>query len=312
MTEPQTTTRLMMVRPARFGFNPETATSNSWQTRVAGLADEEVQERAAAELDGFAAALRAAGVEVLVYDDTAAPHKPDSVFPNNWVSFHADGTVVLYPMLSPIRRAEVRDDLLDRVAADTGAGWPRRLDLRYLEAEDAFLEGTGSLVLDRVNRVAYACRSPRTSDAGLAAFAAAMGYEIVAFDGVDGSGASAYHTNVLMGIGEGFAAVCLESVPGDAERRALRARLEATGHEVIELTGAQRDGFAGNLLAARTPGGERLVLLSERAAKSLDERRLDALERHGRLVHAPLDTIEAYGGGSARCMLAEVYAPEPE
>jgi hypothetical protein len=298
----------MLIRPAGFGANPQTADTNAYQRPLPGAEAGAVQRAAVRELDAFAAALRAAGVDVAVFDDTPEPCTPDALFPNNWVSFHADGTVVLYPLLAPNRRAEIRRDLLERLRDEHGVAWRRIVDLSDLASDGAFLEGTGSLVLDRAHRVAYACLSPRTTERGLAAFAARTGYAVERFRAAD-AGKAIYHTNVLMGLGPAFAAVALECVPDGPERARVRARLAETGREVIELTRAQMRSFAGNLLALRSRAGEPLIALSDAAWSSLDVAQRAALERHGRIVRAPLATIEAHGGGSARCMLAELFAP---
>jgi hypothetical protein len=290
-----------MIRPAAFGANPETAATNAFQRGAAGSA-EELLARARGEFDGFVELLRRNGVEVSVLEDVPEPKKPDALFPNNWVSFHADGRVVLYPMLVPSRRAEVRET----VAAELGLVGRRGLDLR-LEARGEALEGTGSLVLDRVQRVAYACRSPRTSERLLARFGAEFGYQTLAFDAADARGTPVYHTNVMMAVGERFAILCAEAIGDPAERRAVVERLVRSGHELVALSLAQMDEFTGNALELRARDGERLIVLSRRARRALARAQLETLERHGRIVAAELATIEACGGGSARCMLAEVF-----
>lgn len=303
--EAQTTATVLMIRPARFGANPETAASNAFQ-RERASGGPEVLARARKEFDGLADELRAAGVEVIVIEDTAAPEKPDAVFPNNWVSFHAGGTVVLYPLLAPSRRGEVRLEVLDELER-RGAFTRRRLvDLRHGEP-GGFLEGTGSLVLDRAARVAYACLSPRTSPEMLARFGRELGYEVVAFRAFDARGTPIYHTNVMMSVGRRVAAVCLEAIRDPGERGAVAGRLEASGHELVPLSLAQVDEFAGNLLELRSRSGQALYVLSRRARRALRPEQVAVLERHGRLVAAELDTIETHGGGSARCMLAEVF-----
>lgn len=306
-TEPQTSSTVLMIRPARFGTNAETAATNAFQRDAVGDAAT-VLARARGEFDGLVVALRASGVDVLVVEDSPEPAKPDAVFPNNWISFHADGTVVLYPLLAPSRRAEVRPEVLGELER-CGLGPPRRvLDLRT-EAGAEFLEGTGSLVLDRAARVAYACLSPRTSARLLARFGTALGYRTRAFHATDARGVAIYHTNVMMSVGTRFALVCLDAL-GDAHERAeLAAELVATGKELVPLTLDQLDEFAGNVLELRARSGEALLVLSARARRALRPDQLAILGRHARLVSADLTTIESHGGGSARCMLAEVFAP---
>lgn len=303
-SELQTTSCVLMIRPARFGANPETAATNAFQRGGAG--DAAVLARARLEFDGLVAALRAHEVEVVVVEDTPEPPKPDAVFPNNWVSFHEDGTVVLYPMLAPSRRVEVRPEVLVELERRFG-GRRRLLDLRAGSGAD-FLEGTGSLVLDRVSRVAYACLSPRTSRTLLARFCAELGYRAVAFHAADARGLPIYHTNVMMSVGTRFAVVCLESIGDSEERLAVVRELARSGHELVTITQAQLDEFAGNVLELRAPNGAALLVLSARARRAFRPEQLAVLERHARLVSFELSTIEEHGGGSARCMLAEVFA----
>lgn len=305
--ESQAGSTVLMVRPARFGTNAETAGTNAFQRDAVGDAAT-VLARARREFDGLVAVLRENGVEVLVVEDSPEPAKPDAVFPNNWISFHADGTVVLYPLLAPSRRAEVRPEVLGELGR-IGPGAPRRvLDLRA-EAGAEFLEGTGSLVLDRVARVAYACLSPRTSAVLLTRFCAVLGYRPRAFHATDARGVPIYHTNVMMSVGTRFAVVCLDAL-GDAHERAeLAAELTGTGKELVPLTLDQLDEFAGNVLELRSRTGEALLVLSARARRALRPDQLAILRRHARLVSTDLTTIETHGGGSARCMLAEVFAP---
>ena len=304
--EPQTTSTVLMIRPARFGANPETAPSNAFQ-RTKTLAEPEVLARARREFDGLVAALRANGIEVVVVEDTLEPEKPDAVFPNNWVSFHAGGTAVLYPMLAPSRRREVRPDVLEELERRGAVSRRRTVDLRADAERAGFLEGTGSLVLDRVEHVAYACLSPRTSPEMLARFERELGYETVAFHASDARGVPIYHTNVMMSVGSAVAVVCSEAIREPAERRTVEERLEAGGHELVRLSLTQVDEFAGNLLELRSRAGAALFVLSSRAQRALRPEQRALLERHGRLVSAELDTIEAHGGGSARCMIAEVF-----
>jgi hypothetical protein len=304
-SEPQTADAVLMIRPAAFGANPETADSNRFQQAGASAGDAAAAVR---EFDGVAARLARAGVEVVVAEDSPSPPKPDACFPNNWVSFHADGTVVTYPMMAPSRRAERREAPIAQLARAGFRAGPR-VDLSALEARGEFLEGTGSLVLDRPNRVAWACRSPRTTPAALAEFSAALGYRVAPFEALGPDGRPAYHTNVLMAIGDGFALVCAAAIPDGSRRAALLAELAATGREVVEIDPAEMNGFAGNLLALRSRRGEPLIAGSEAAWGALAPAKRRRLERHGAIVAAPIPTIERLGGGSVRCMIAEVFLP---
>lgn len=307
MCESRTTSTVLMVRPRSFGYNAETAGTNAFLAAHASSVDE-VEARAEREFDAFVELLEGRGVRVIACDDRPEPRTPDAVFPNNWVSFHADGRVVLYPMLAPSRRAEVRRDIIERVERACGVRW-RVVDLTGLAERGEFLEGTGSLVLDRARRLAFACRSARTTPGALDAFASEMGYEVVAFDAVDPRGMPVYHTNVMMALGADFAVVCFDAIGADADRTIVRARLEDGGLDVIPITVAQRDRFAGNMLSVRTMGGAALIVMSRRALASLDRAHIGALERHGEIVAPDLETIEDVGGGSARCMLGEVFTP---
>jgi hypothetical protein len=236
--------------------------------------------------------------------------KPDAVFPNNWVSFHHDGTVVLYPLLAPNRRLERRDEVLHQVTRDGGYRATRTVDLRHREEQSQFLEGTGSLVLDRPHRIAYASLSPRTDLDVLGEFAQALDYELVTFEAHDRaeSPQPVYHTNVLMAVGTGFAVVCSEAIANPAHRHAVMQRLRSTGHEVIEISPAQMHCFAGNLLELAPRGGP-LIALSHTAWGSFDSAQRRRLEHHGTLLVADIPVIERAGGGSVRCMLAEIHLP---
>jgi hypothetical protein len=304
MPEPQSAPAVLMVRPASFGFNPQTAESNAFQHAVMPLDDE-----ALVEFDAVAAALRGAGIEVLIAADTAAPPKPDAIFPNNWVSFHHDGTVALYPMLAPNRRAERREEILEFVLREGGFRASRSVDFTHHEAQEKYLEGTGSLVLDREHRVAYACSSPRTDLDVLGDFAQQLDYEVVSFDALDAAGKPVYHTNVLMAVGSRFAVLCAEALPNAGRRAAVLARLQSTGHEVITITHAQMRKFAGNVLELAAPGGP-LLVLSRTAFGCLTPSQLMRLEAHATLLPVALPHIETVGGGGVRCMLAEIHLPK--
>ncbi|MGH8198494.1 MAG: citrulline utilization hydrolase CtlX [Steroidobacteraceae bacterium] len=303
--ERQCADAVLMIRPARFGANPETADSNRFQQ---GGADALATETARQEFDGLVSGLRAAGVEVQVADDTPEPAKPDACFPNNWVSFHADGSVVLYPMMAPSRRAERRNEPIEQLRR-AGFQIIRTIDLSGLEARGEFLEGTGSLVLDRCHRVAYACRSPRTTEAALAEFSARLEYRVVAFDALGPDGRPAYHTNVLMAIGDGFAVVCAAAIADARERALVLRELSQAGHEPLEIGVAEMHRFAGNLLALRAADGGQVIATSNTAWDGLAPGTRAKLERLGAIVTSPIPTIERHGGGSVRCMIAEVFLP---
>jgi hypothetical protein len=297
----------MMVRPASFGWNAETAGSNRFQafSPGAGVA----ADAAIAEFDALAARLTEAGVTVHAFADRPEPACPDAVFPNNWVSLHADGTVVLYPMLAPSRRRERRLDLLLDLEQRGGFRVERLLDLTHHELHGRFLEGTGSVVFDHVARIAYACRSPRTHTAVLEELCDEIGYEPVAFDAADASGVPVYHTNVMLSIGTGYALVCAEAVPA-AQRDALLARLSAAGRRVLAVDHAQMASFACNVLELRGSDGTRVLAGSRRALDSLAPLQREALAACvDRRLAVPVPTIEAAGGGSVRCMLAEIFLP---
>ena len=303
--ERQCADAVLMVRPARFGWNPETADSNRFQRSGISPGD---AAAALDEFDGLAARLDEAGVEVVVASDSPEPVKPDACFPNNWVSFHGDGSVVLYPMMAPSRRAERRLEIVADVER-RGFRVTRTIDLGVLESRGEFLEGTGSLVLDRRRRIAFACRSPRTSAGALAEFSAALGYRVVAFEALGPDGRPAYHTNVMMAIGEGFAVICAEAIPDPARRAAVLGELGRDGGEVIEIDAAEMNGFAGNLLALSARDGAPLVALSGAALGALAPKKRRRLERYGAIVAADIPTVERLGGGSVRCMLAEIFLP---
>ena len=309
--EPQLASTVMMIRPVRFESNPLTAESNRFQGRNDASAEEQ-QAQALEEFEGLVKALRDAGIDVIDIDDTPEPHTPDAIFPNNWISMHADGRVVLYPMEAENRRTERRMDIVDHLDKEAGRIVAEVVDLSGHETEGHFLEGTGSMVLDRSNRVAYACVSSRTHLDPLGDFAQRMGYEVVAFEAVDSDGVPIYHTNVLMNVGEALAVICDEAIPREEQRKAVLARLRETGHDVVSLSYAQLDAFAGNMLELRNEHGERVIALSRRALDSLDIEQRAALEANGRIVCAPIDTIESSAGGSVRCMLAEVHLPSEE
>ena len=306
--ESQLANGVLMIRPQRFVSNPETAASNRFQGKTAATADEQ-QAAALRQFESLATALRENGIDVVTVDDTAEPHTPDSIFPNNWVSFHADGRVVLYPMEAENRRTERRSDIIEYLDDELGYHVSEVVDLSGHEDHGHYLEGTGSMVLDRRNRVAYACLSSRTHLDALGDFAQRMGYDVVAFDAVDRNGVPIYHTNVLMNVGEEVAVICDAAISRDEQREAVLGRLKATGHEVVSLDFDQLEAFAGNMLELRNSADERVVAMSQRAYDSLSDRQRSILEGNGKVVAAAIDDIEDSAGGSVRCMLAEIHLP---
>jgi hypothetical protein len=298
-----------MVRPVNFGFNPETAASNAFQRIADSSGESAAQSLVLHEFDGLAQALQRAGVEVLIVPDSQLPAKPDAIFPNNWVSFHIDGTVALYPMLAPNRRSERRQDILDQVVREGRFRVSRTVDLTHREAEGKFLEGTGSVVLDRAHRVAYASLSPRTDLDVLGEFAQLMDYELVTFEARDAAAQPVYHTNVVMAIGTRFAVVCGEAIAQPAHRDAVLDKLRAAGHDIVDITQRQMQAFAGNLLELAPAHGP-VIALSTTAWQSLEPAQRRMLESHAEVVPAAIPTIERIGGGGVRCMLAELHLPK--
>ncbi len=303
---------VMMVRPAGFGWNPETAASNRFQQVAGGELPGTASERARLESDGLAAALQARGVATHALAEPAGRPCPDAVFPNNWVSFHHDGTVVLYPMLAPSRRLERRPELLAEFEERGGYAVTRLVDLTHHELSGRFLEGTGSVVFDHASRAAYACRSPRTDTFVLDELCGELGYEPVVFDATGADGVAVYHTNVLLSIGRRGVIVCDEAVPAQ-QREALLERLRASGRTVVTIDRQRMAAFAGNALELATRDGGSVLAMSRRALDSLGPGTLERLQGCvGELVAVPVPTVEALGGGSVRCMLAEVFLPPRE
>ena len=306
--ESQLASGVLMIRPVRFESNPMTAESNRFQGKSSVSPDAQ-NAAAQQEFDQLAASLRTAGIDVIVVEDTPEPHTPDSVFPNNWVSFHSDGRVVLYPMEAENRRTERRLDIVEKLDEEPGYSVREIVDLSAHEQAGHYLEGTGSMVLDRANHVAYACLSTRTQLDPLGDFAQRMDYEVITFDAVDRDGVPIYHTNVLMNVGEELAVICDEAIVDAAQRAAVLQSLRDTGHHVVSLNYDQLDAFAGNMLELRCKNGSRVIAMSQQALDSLDSQQLDRLRENGRIVSAAIDNIEASAGGSVRCMLAELHLP---
>ncbi|MFB9863987.1 citrulline utilization hydrolase CtlX [Rufibacter immobilis] len=300
-------TQVLLVRPARFGANPDTAASNPFQQEVPTGTEAKVQQKALDEFNQFLLRLWAARIDALVLDDVEDPATPDAIFPNNWISFHQGGKVVLYPMFSPTRRLERHPDLLAQLQQEHQLPFTHLIDLTHFENEGKFLEGTGSLVLDRQHRIAYACLSDRTHLEPLQEFCRQLDYRPVVFHAVDQKGLPIYHTNVMLSLGADFALVCLEAIPDEEEQGFLLEALIESGKEIIDLSLAQVKKMAGNMLQVRNKAGEPVLVMSEKAYKALRKDQFEVLNQLTKMVRSDLRTIEAHGGGSARCMLAEIF-----
>ncbi|MCU0385699.1 MAG: arginine deiminase-related protein [Flavihumibacter sp.] len=301
----QTTNHIMMIRPVNFSFNAETAVNNAFQ--VAGAA-EQAQEKAQQEFDRFVALLQQNGIDVTVINDSPEPYTPDSIFPNNWVSFHEDGRVVLYPMFAPNRRAERKPAVLTTIF--NRFSHQEIIDLTTAEKENRFLEGTGSMVLDRENKITYACLSPRTEKNLVEDFAEKLGYTAVCFRSVDNNGQEIYHTNVMMCIADRYAVICMDSIPDANEKQLVEDAIKNTGKQLITISLDQMNSFAGNMLQVRNAAGQTFLVMSSQAYHSLIPEQISQLESFNPILHSDLRTIETNGGGSARCMMAEIFLPE--
>ncbi len=306
----QITDTVLMIRPVHFRMNEETAVNNYFQEDL-DLRNSEINRRAQEEFDGLVDRLREAGVRVVVADDRPETDTPDSIFPNNWVSFHENGTVVLYPMYAENRRRERREDLLDLLEQE-GFEIREIVDYTGAEADNLFLEGTGSIIMDRVSQKAYCALSARADEGLFIEFCEDFDVAPViftAFQSVDGKRLPIYHTNVMMCLAEDFAVICLDTIDDKKERKQVVDHLRQDGKEIIAITEAQMHRFAGNMLQLLGRDGERLLVMSQAARDSLTPAQVAAIEKTSRIVSSPLDTIESCGGGSARCMLAEVFLP---
>ena len=319
----QTTNTVLMVRPVNFSFNSQTATNNAFQQE--GFADQ-AQDKALKEFDNYVQQLEEAGVKVIVVEDTPIPHTPDSIFPNNWFSTHTPEeageflseeecknnttAVVLYPMFAPNRREERGKNVLPKLSEHYN-GCYKILDLSEYEKEGMFLEGTGSLILDRVNKIAYGCISPRTNEDVVEKWADMLDYDYCLFDAVDADGTPIYHTNVMMWIGKEFAAVCLDAIEDIDERMNLIETLEECDKEIIEISLEQMGNFAGNMLELQGKDKDGnphpVIVMSKTAFESLDNEQLHTLQNYATIVAPDLEYIEKNGGGSARCMVAEIF-----
>ncbi|TMI86207.1 MAG: amidinotransferase [Bacteroidetes bacterium] len=300
----QTTSHILMIRPVNFAFNLETAGNNAFQIRNDA---KDVQKMALKEFDDFVSLLKENNVDVLVVEDTPHPHTPDSIFPNNWVSFHQDGTLLLYPMFASTRRAERKEHVLDEI--DRRFRITNKIDLSHYEKKNLFLEGTGSMVLDRENKIVFACLSPRTNKKVLDDFCNKMNYEPVSFTAVDSSGMPIYHTNVMMCVADRYVVICLDSIINHDEKARVTEAIQKTGKEIIDISYEQLSAFAGNMLQIENRQGEKLLVMSTQAYRSLTEKQVQKLNTYNRVIYASLTAIESTGGGSARCMMAEIHLP---
>ncbi|WP_291127707.1 citrulline utilization hydrolase CtlX [Flavobacterium sp. UBA7682] len=308
----QTTNSILMIRPVAFRMNEQTAVNNYYQKVLDGLSPETVNAKAQAEFDAFVNKLRKVGVNVVVVEDTLEPNTPDSIFPNNWISFHENGDVVLYPMFAENRRAERREDILD-ILEDDGFEINEIMDYTLAEEDNVFLEGTGSLLLDRENGKAYCALSPRADEELMIEFCEDFEFTPVifeAFQTVNGERKLIYHTNVMMTLGDTFAVICADCIDDKKERKMVLDSLRGDDKEVILITEDQVNNFAGNMLEVKGKNDERFLVMSESAYKSLTKKQIAQLEAHVEIIHSSLDTIEACGGGSARCMMAEIFLPK--
>lgn len=302
----QSTTSILMVRPSNFGVNIQTSETNYFQKELKELSPEQIKNKALKEFDDMVEILKSKGVDVNVINDTAVPVKPDAVFPNNWISFHPDGKVILYPMLTPNRLAEIRPDIIDSLK--TKFEISETIDFSKEHYNEKYMEGTGSIIFDHVNKVAYACLSPRTDKDLFVKVSDYLGYKPVYFHSYDKDNKEIYHTNVMMCIGSQFAVVCLSSITDKNEKQLLVDSLTKSGHQIIDITFEQLNNFAGNMLELKTKDHKTILAMSQSAYNSLNQNQKKGLEKYSELVPLSINTIETIGGGSVRCMIAEIFS----
>ena len=297
---------LLMVRPANFGYNPETADNNVFQTNNDSLSIREIADRAMKEFDELLSRLKAASIEVVVIEDSVQPKKTDAVFPNNWFTTHDDGRIILYPMYSPNRRLERRTDIIDYLEESYEVSEVKS----YTSHEDkgVILEGTGSMIIDRPNKIIYACLSQRTDQRLLDKLSAELGgYEVIGFVAVDDQDVPYYHTNVIMTLGDDLAIICLESIADPTERARVEEKLKSTGKVIVDISRSQVLKYCGNMLQVNNTKGEQYMVMSQSARDNLTPSQISQIESYVTILSSPIDIIEEYGGGSARCMLAELF-----
>lgn len=302
-----------MIRPISFRYNEQTAANNYYQKVIDGISDNDANTKAQSEFDNFVEKLRSHNIHVYLFQDSEEPDTPDSIFPNNWVSFHADKRAVMYPMYAENRRLERREEIFEILADDFNFEIDEIEDLTHFEDSELYLEGTGSMILDRENRIAYAAISERTDFHVLETFCEHFNYEQIAFTAnqtVDGKRLPIYHTNVMMCLGTNFSVICMNSIDDERDRKAVRSALKESNKKIIEITEDQKEHFAGNMLNVGNDAGDEFCVMSTAAYNSLRPDQIEAIEKHVEIIHSPLDTIEAMGGGSARCMMAEIFLPK--
>ena len=308
----QTTNSIVMIRPVNFRMNEQTAVNNFYQQELKTLLPAAVNAKAQQEFDALVEKLQNKGIEVIVVEDTKIPNTPDAIFPNNWISFHGNGDVAMYPMFAENRRLERREDVLE-ILEEKGFVIENVTDYSEAEEEDVFLEGTGSMILDRENQKAYCALSPRADEELFIEFCEDFEFTPVVFRAnqtVNGNREAIYHTNVMMCVAETFAVACLNAIDDKKERKSLLKHLKSDGKEVINITEKQVNQFAGNMLQVKGKNDERFLVMSSSAYNSLTKEQLQKIEKHNSIIHSDLSTIETCGGGSARCMMAEVFLPK--
>lgn len=308
----QVTNSVLMIRPVAFRMNEQTTANNYFQKELSGMLPAAINAKAQQEFDALVSQLQGVGVDVIVVDDTPETDTPDSIFPNNWISFHDNGDVVLYPMFAENRRTERREDILD-ILEEKSFVIENVVDFTSAEEEEIFLEGTGSVVLDRVNSIAYCALSPRANEELFIEFCEDFDYAPVLFEAfhtVDGKQQLVYHTNVMMSVGEHFAVICADMIDDKKERKMVLDNLRASGKEIVLISEQQVEQFAGNVLELSGTNDKRYVVMSTTALESLNAAQKNQLGKYGSILSADLQTIETCGGGSARCMLAEIFLPK--
>ncbi|SEH34509.1 MULTISPECIES: citrulline utilization hydrolase CtlX [Chryseobacterium] len=305
----QTTDTVLMIEPIAFGYNAETAKNNYFQVEQTGS---DIQSKALAEFNTFVGKLREKGINVITIKDTLDPHTPDSIFPNNWVSFHKDGKVVLYPMFASNRRVERREDIIETIEAN-GFEVAEIDDWSFSETQGHFLEGTGSMIFDHDHKIAYGSVSLRLDEKLFREFCAKFGFTPVVFHSFQTVGTERlpiYHTNVMMCVADQFVVICLDCIDDELEREKVIETIKGSGKEIIEISEEQMQQFAGNMLQVQNKEGEKFLVMSQTAYQSLSPEQVSAIEKYCEIIYSDLNTIEVNGGGSARCMLAEVFLPK--